>query len=74
VAEVEGPARALAVVDGLDLRRYHLFHATRADLLRRLGRHRQAADAYDEALALTGNVAERAFLQRRRQEVATAEP
>jgi RNA polymerase sigma-70 factor (ECF subfamily) len=71
LAEVNGPAPALAVVDGLDLKRYHLFHATRADLLRRLGRHAEAADAYDEALALTGNTAERAFLQRRRREVAS---
>jgi RNA polymerase sigma-70 factor (ECF subfamily) len=71
LAEVAGPAPALAAVDGLDLKRYHLFHATRADLLRRLGRHAEAADAYDEALALTGNTAERAFLQRRRREVAS---
>jgi RNA polymerase sigma-70 factor (ECF subfamily) len=70
VAEVEGPARALAVVDALHLPRYHLFHATRADLLRRLGRRAEAADAYAEALALTSNAAERAFLARRRQEVS----
>jgi len=70
IAEVDGPARALAVIEGLDLGRYHLFHATRADLLRRLGRHAEAIDAYDEALALTQNAAERTFLQRRRQEVA----
>ncbi len=73
VAEVDGPAPALAIVDGLDLKRYHLFHATRADLLRRLGRRTEAAAAYDEALALTHNTAERAFLRRRRQEVAGTE-
>jgi RNA polymerase sigma-70 factor (ECF subfamily) len=70
IAEVDGPAPALALVDGLDLRRYHLFHATRADLLRRLGRRGEAAAAYDEALSLTENAAERAFLQRRKREVA----
>jgi RNA polymerase sigma-70 factor (ECF subfamily) len=67
LAEVEGPAAALAVVDALPLRGYHLFHATRADLLRRLGRHRDAADAYDAALALVGNGAERRFLEERRR-------
>ena len=67
IAEVDGPAAALAIVDELDLRRYHLFHATRADLLRRLGRDAEAVDAYDQALALTDNAAERAFLQQRRQ-------
>jgi RNA polymerase sigma-70 factor (ECF subfamily) len=66
VAEVEGPAAALAAVDSLDLGGYHLFHATRADLLRRLGRHHQAAAAYDAALALVGNAAERRFLEERR--------
>ncbi|MDQ3680598.1 MAG: RNA polymerase sigma factor, partial [Actinomycetota bacterium] len=67
VAEVHGPAAALAAVDSLDLGRYHLFHATRADLLRRLGRNHEAADAYEAALALTGNAAERRFLQARRR-------
>ena len=43
VAEVDGPAAALALVDGLDLDRYYLFHAIRADLLRRLGRRAEAA-------------------------------
>ena len=60
-----GPAAALAVVDGLDLDGYHLFHATRADLLRRLGRHDEAAAAYDAALALAANDAERRFLDTR---------
>jgi RNA polymerase sigma-70 factor, ECF subfamily len=66
VAEVDGPAAALAEVDRLDLAEYHLFHATRADLLRRLGRHAEAAEAYDAAMALTTNVAERRFLEGRR--------
>lgn len=67
VAEVRGPGAALAVVGSLDLASYHLFHATRADLLRRLARHREAADAYDAALALVGNGAERRFLEERRR-------
>ncbi len=67
LAEVEGPSAALTVVDGLDLGGYHLFHAVRADLLRRLGRTAEAAQAYEAAIARTGNAAERAFLQRRRQ-------
>jgi len=67
VAEVHGPALALEVVDGLDLDAYHLFHATRADLLRRLGRVDEAADAYGAALDRVGNEAERRFLEERRQ-------
>ena len=65
VAEVEGPGAALDIVDRLDLGGYHLFHAIRADLLRRLGRDAEASSAYEAALALTGNARERAFLQRR---------
>ncbi len=65
VAELHGPAAALAAVEPLDLGGYHLFHATRADLLRRLGRHPEAADAYDAALALVTNGAERQFLEQR---------
>jgi RNA polymerase sigma-70 factor (ECF subfamily) len=72
LAEVEGPAAALAAADALDLDGYHLFHATRADLLKRLGRDADAAKAYDRAIALAGNAAERAFLERRRAELATA--
>jgi RNA polymerase sigma-70 factor (ECF subfamily) len=64
VAEVEGPQAALALVEGLDLGAYYLFHAIRADLLRRLGRAPEAAKAYEEALALTDNSTERAFLER----------
>ncbi len=70
VAEVDGPGAALAVVDSLDLDGYHLFHATRADLLRRLGRREEAAAAYDAALALVANAAERRFLEERRRSVA----
>jgi RNA polymerase sigma-70 factor, ECF subfamily len=67
VAEVEGPDAALALVDGLDLGGYHLFHAIRADLLRRLGRNTEAAQAYEAAIAHTDNTAERNLLQRSRQ-------
>jgi RNA polymerase sigma-70 factor, ECF subfamily len=67
VAEVDGPAAALALVDALDLGGFHLFHAIRADLLRRLGRRAEAASAYDAAIELAANAAERAFLQRRRE-------
>ena len=66
VAEVSGAAEGLALVDGLDLPRYHLFHAVRADLLRRLGRPADAAAAYDAAIALAGNAADRDHLTRRR--------
>jgi RNA polymerase sigma-70 factor, ECF subfamily len=72
VAEVDGPEAALALVDGLDLGSYHLFHAIRADLLRRLGREAEAALAYEAAIAGTDNAAERTFLQRRRQGLAGA--
>jgi RNA polymerase sigma-70 factor, ECF subfamily len=63
VGEVRGPAAALALVEELDLDSYHLFHATRADLLQRLGRHREAAAAYGRAAALAPTDAERAFLR-----------
>jgi RNA polymerase sigma-70 factor (ECF subfamily) len=66
LAEVEGPQAALDQIERLDLQRYHLFHAVRADLLTRLGRTTEARDAYDEALALTTNDAERELLLRRR--------
>jgi RNA polymerase sigma-70 factor (ECF subfamily) len=64
VAEVEGPDAALALIDGLDLGDYHLFHAVRADLLRRLGRVDEAAPAYEAAIDRTENAAEREFLRR----------
>ena len=67
VAEVHGPGAALAAVDALALDGYHLLHATRADLLRRLERYAEAAVAYDAALALTGNETERRFLAERRR-------
>jgi RNA polymerase sigma-70 factor (ECF subfamily) len=66
VAEVAGPAVALETVEALPLDGYHLYHATRADLLRRLNRSAEAAAAYDEAIALAENAAERAFLAARR--------
>jgi RNA polymerase sigma-70 factor, ECF subfamily len=62
VAELDGPQVALAIVDDLDLGSYHAFHATRADLLRRLGRYDEAREAYDQAIALTENEAERTWL------------
>ncbi len=62
IGEVQGPDAALALVDELDLDNYHAFHATRADLLRRLGRHSEAADAYARAAAMAPTDAERKFL------------
>ncbi|MGA8113303.1 MAG: RNA polymerase sigma factor [Actinocatenispora sp.] len=72
VAEVEGAEAGLALVDDLDLTRHHVYHAVRADLLRRLGRTADAVRAYDEALAHTDNAAERAFLRRSRRALARA--
>ena len=66
VAEVEGPTAALAIVDRLDLDEYYLFHAIRADLLRRVGRDADADSAYARAAALTANTAEREYLEGRR--------
>jgi RNA polymerase sigma-70 factor (ECF subfamily) len=73
VAEVHGPAMALAVLDDVDLPGYHLLPATRADLLVRLGRTGEAADAYDQAIALAGNETERAFLRNRRADLDRSE-
>jgi RNA polymerase sigma-70 factor (ECF subfamily) len=67
VDQLRGPEAALAAIDDLPIDGYHLFHATRADLYRRLGRPEEAAAAYDAALALTENGAERRFLEERRQ-------
>jgi RNA polymerase sigma-70 factor (ECF subfamily) len=64
IGEVHGPAAALALVDELDLDNYHPFHATRADLLRRLGRTSEAAAAYERAAAIAPTHAERDFLRR----------
>ena len=69
VAELDGPAEALTIVDRLDLAQLHLFHAIRADLLRRLGRQAEAAAAYDAALARADNATEREFLLRRLRDV-----
>jgi len=70
IAEVDGPAAALEVVDGLSLERYYLLHAVRANLLRRLDRVDDAVAAYDQAIALSENAAERAFLTRQRDGLA----
>jgi RNA polymerase sigma-70 factor (ECF subfamily) len=71
VAMAEGPAAGMAIIapleEGLD--HYHLLHAARADLLRRLGRLDEAAAAYERALGLTANAVERRFLRRRLAEV-----
>ena len=71
VAELDGPQVALAVVDSLDgqLAGYHAYHATRADLLRRLGRSQASRAAYDRAVELAGNTAETAYLTRRRDQL-----
>jgi len=71
VAELDGPEVALAAVDRLEdkLAGYHYYHATRADLLRRLGRSQQSRAAYDQAIELAGNTAEIAYLARRRDQL-----
>jgi RNA polymerase sigma-70 factor, ECF subfamily len=66
VAEVDGPAAGLALVDDLNLDAYHLFHAIRADLLRRLGRLAEANAAYEAAIQRAQNAVEREFLERQR--------
>src|SRR5256886_9803967 len=63
IGEVRGPAAALALVDELDLDNYHPFHATRADLLRRLRRNAEAAAAYERAASMSPTDAERDFLR-----------
>ena len=67
VAEIAGPERALSLVDGLPLERYHLWHATRANLLDRLGRRAEAAAAYRAAAELAPTEAEREFLDGKAQ-------
>jgi RNA polymerase sigma-70 factor, ECF subfamily len=71
VAELDGPEVALAAIDRLEprLADYYLYHAARADLLRRLGRSQQSRAAYDKAIGLTGNTAETAYLTRRRNQL-----
>jgi RNA polymerase sigma-70 factor (ECF subfamily) len=71
VAELQGPAAALALVDELELDGYQWFHSTRADLLRRLGRDDEAVAAYRRALVLAPDAADRRFLERR---IAETEP
>jgi RNA polymerase sigma-70 factor, ECF subfamily len=71
VAEADGPAAALAIVDGLDLAGYQYWHSTRAELLRRLGRAGEARAAFREALALARTIPERRFLERRIAETET---
>ncbi len=70
LAELDGPEVALALVERLDLAGYHAYHATRAELLRRLGRSADARAAYGRAIALAGNTAEVAYLTRRRDQLA----
>lgn len=65
VAELDGPAAGLSIVDGLDLRHYQPFHVVRAELLRRLERSDEAASAYREAIELAGSQGERRYLGRR---------
>jgi RNA polymerase sigma-70 factor (ECF subfamily) len=73
VSMARGPAEALAIVDDLavrgDLGDYYLLHSTRGELLRRLGRRHEAAQAYERAAALASNAAEREFLERRRAQL-----
>lgn len=70
VAELDGPAVGLALVDGLPLTGYHAWHATRAELLRRLGRSADARAEYDAAIGATANAAQRRYLARRRGSLA----
>ncbi|WP_051181915.1 RNA polymerase sigma factor [Nocardia vinacea] len=72
VGEVEGPDAALTLLSEIDLPNHHLYHAIRADLLRRLDRTTEAIQAYDAAIAHTANTAEQTFLRRRRNELASA--
>jgi RNA polymerase sigma-70 factor, ECF subfamily len=72
VAELDGPAAALALVDRLELHEYRYFHSTRANLLRRLGREDEARAEYAAALELTPNESERRFLANRIQELEGA--
>jgi RNA polymerase sigma-70 factor (ECF subfamily) len=74
VAEVHGPAPALALVDALDLDGYYLFHSTRAEFLRRLARYADARAAYDRAAELTNNEAERALLAHKRASLPEHSP
>jgi RNA polymerase sigma-70 factor (ECF subfamily) len=70
----QGPAQGLALLDDPEmadaLAEYHLYHATRADLLRRAGRPGEAAAVYRDARSRTANAAERSFLDRRLEELS----
>jgi RNA polymerase sigma-70 factor, ECF subfamily len=72
VAEAEGPETGLRIVDGLELGDYHYLHATRAELLGRLGRTSEARIAYERALELVHDDAERRLLERRLAKIGTA--
>ncbi len=72
IAEVDGPAAGLAIVEKLELADYHYFHATRGELLARLRRHAEAGEAYHRALELVGDDAERRLLERRIAALASA--
>src|SRR4029078_1677476 len=65
VAEAEGPEAGLAIIERLDLEQYRYFHAARGELLRRLGRTSEAREAYERALELVHDDAERRLLERR---------
>jgi RNA polymerase sigma-70 factor, ECF subfamily len=69
VAEVEGPEAALVIVDRLPLENYRYLHATRGELLRRLGRAQEAGEAYRRALSMAHDAAERRLLERRLAEL-----
>ena len=71
VAELDGPEVALAAIDRLEekLAGYHAYHATRADMLRRLGSSQKSREAYEKAIELAGNTAEIAYLTRRRDQL-----
>ena len=72
VAEAHGPEAGLAIVDDLDLDDYHYLHATRGDLLGRLGRPAESRAAYERALELVHDDAERRLLERRLAEIGTS--
>ena len=72
VAEDEGPEAGLEIIDGLELEDYRYLHSARGELLRRLGRTEEARDAYEQALALVHDDAERRLLERRVAELGSA--
>ena len=74
LAQLEGPVAGLEAIDDLELEAYHPYHAVRADLLGRLGREDEARDAYETAMALTDNEAERDSLRDQRERIGAAAP